>query len=174
MKERINVIEEGIVKFQDDIGELKGIVQVQDRSISANKSKITDLMVRSMKNNIVIFGLEGDSEDEQDCKQKVLTFLCPKLTMEVKDEEVEVTHRVGKKPGIKNRQMVVRCKPDLRQRIFKFTKNFKNQKNNIGEFMSVKTQLPEPLLSEHMERENKLREIIKANAAVCDEEKHRQ
>ena len=132
MKERINVIEEGIVKFQDDIGELKGIVQVQDRSILANKSKITDLMVRNMKNNIVIFGLEGDSEDEQDCKQKVLTFLCPKLTMEVKDEEVEVTHRVGKKPGIKNRQMVVRCKPDLRQRIFKFTKNLKNQKTTLG------------------------------------------
>ena len=173
LKQRIESLELQSGKTSDGLGTVKGILQVHDKAITANKTKITDLTARSMANNILIFGLDGDSAEEKDCGAKVRDFLRTKLLMELEDDEVEIAHRIGKKTSTKPRQMVVRCKQSLRNRIFQYTKNLKDLKNANGDYMSFKPQLPEPLLSERIEREEKLRAIRKANASIPEDQQHK-
>ena len=47
-----------------------------------------------MANNVIITSIEGDCKEEN-CKEKVLSFMKNQLKMEVKEEEVEVAHRLG-------------------------------------------------------------------------------
>ena len=55
--------------------------------------------------------------------------------------------------------------------IFNYTKNLKGIQNDVGDFYRVQMQLPEPFLTEKCERDDKMRGIKKANAAIPDEEK---
>ena len=168
--DRIDALEKSVLKLTDDMATLKGFAQVQDTALRECKTKITDLTMRSMAKNIVIHGITGDNTEE-----KVLSFFREKMSMEVKDEEVEVAHRIGGPPrNEKPRMMVVRCETSLRERIFNFTKNLKGKTNNLGDSYSVKSQLPEPLSSERNEREEKMRHIRKANSLIPEEEKHRR
>ena len=152
-KTSITKLEDTVAHLQDDIAVLKGFVQVQDCALTECKSRVIDLTARSMSNNIIISGIVGDQEAEKDCKDKVLKFLKEKLKMEVEENEVEVTHRLGKIKEAKPQPIVVRCVFVLRQHIFDYTKNLKDLKNPLGDYYGVKPQLPEPLLSEKIYRE---------------------
>ena len=169
---RLVMLEEASAQMQDDMALLKGLIQVQDKQITQNKSKIVDLTARSMSNNITIHGIK-QSKDDEDCKQLVLNFLHNQMKMEIEDEEVETAHRIGPKPkqASKSRLMVMRCQTALQQRIFKFTKNLKGIKNEDDEHYYINQQLPEPLLTEKREREEKLREVRDANLKETDKTK---
>ena len=97
-----------------------------------------------------------------------------KMQMEVGQEEIEVAHRLGTKVGTKPRAVVVRCQHALRQRIFAFTKNLKGKQNNLGDYYTVKPQLPEPLNTAKKEREDQLKHIRKENSLIPDEHKDRR
>ena len=173
-KEKIALLEEKVAKLNNDVATLKGLAQVQDTALRICQDKIVDLTARSMANNIIITGLEGDSNEEKDCKVKVLTFIRQKLKLELKDEEVEVAHRAGRIVIAKPRPMIVRCAFSLRDRIFNYTHNLKGVTNGSGDFYYVRSQLPEPLLSQKIDREEKLRSIQKANKQLPEEEKDRR
>ena len=101
---------------------------MQDTTLKECKNKIVDLTARSMSNNVTISGLTGDNAEEKECEKKVLNFLRNEVSMEVEDSEIIVAHRIGGPPkGEKPRLMVVRCKPSLRNRIFKYTRNLKDK-----------------------------------------------
>ena len=68
----------------------------------------------------------------------------------------------------------MRCAHTLRKRIFQYTKNLKDVKNSNDQFYFIKPQLPEPYLSQKMERDERLREIRKSNAAIPEEQKHKR
>ena len=172
-KTRINDLESKMNKMNDDMATLKGIIQVLDISLKECKDKIIDLTARSMSNNIMISGIEGDSQEEKDCKAKVLDFFRNKMQMEVQNTEIEVAHRLGYSAGVKPRLMVVRCVHSLWEHIFKFTHNLKDLTNSQGDYYSVKSQLLEPLLSQKAEREDRLRSIQKANKLIPEEEKEK-
>ena len=110
-----------------------------------------------MANNIVIYGLTPDNKEE-DCKSKVSEFVKEKLQMTSIDG-ILVAHRLGKQVGTKPRPMIVRCSQNLRDNIFKYTKNLSGKKNNLGDYYTVKTQLPEPLHTERHEREERIKEV---------------
>ena len=175
---RISALESQVEKLTNDVAALKGFVQVQDSNLQECKKKVVDLTARSMMNNITISGLMGDkkgSEGEpENCKATVLKFMRNELQMEVEDNEIEVAHRVGKPLENKPRLMVVRCVFALKNRIFGYTKNLKGIQNANGDFYSVKQQLPEPLLSERIQREERMREIIKSNDQLPEEQQHRK
>ena len=174
---RLERIESAMALIKDDVGVLKGFSQVHDKAITNNKAKIVDLTARSMSNNILISGLaEAEGDDEENSKQKVLAFLKDKMQMEVEEDEVIVAHRIGKtmNKNANPRQMVVRCEYKLRDRIFNYTQHLKDVKNEQGNYYSVQPQLPEPLLSEKRDREDKLRQIRKKNATIPENEKHKR
>ena len=89
---KVDKLEETVNKLSDEVAVLKGLLQVHDRDIAECKTKTVDLTARSMANNITITGLTGDSADEKNCKEKVLTFFREKLGLIVKDKNVEVAH----------------------------------------------------------------------------------
>ena len=174
LRQRIQDLEAQNCKLQDDVETLKGYIQVQEKAINSNQKKITDLTSRSMANNVVITGLLKDSKDEN-CKEKVLTFLRTQLNMTISDSDVVVAHRMGKQQqgegGTQSRPMVVRCSLELRRTIFNHTSRLKNITNDNNQPFYVKPQLPEPLLSEKKEREDKLRSIRKANDLLPENQK---
>ena len=165
LQERVETLELANARLMDDVALMKGFQQVQDKQLQQCDKRLVNLTARSMSNNIIIYGLCQD-EKGQDPTQIVLNFLKTKLKMQLQDEEVEVAHRLGNKIGIKPRPMVVRCKSSLRQRVFEYTKHLKDEKNELNDFYYIKLQLPEPLLTEKIEREEVLRKIQKANKNV--------
>ena len=113
-----------------------------------------------MSQNLLIYGLDPENDREEDTKEQlVLDFFKNKMLMEdIQDEELLVTHRIGKRQE-KPRPVVVRCTQSLKNRVFSYTKNLKSLKNSYGDPYVVKTKLPEPLATQRKEREMKICEI---------------
>ena len=61
---RIEELEAMVSSMNEDITFLQGVVQKQDKQIQHLKDKTIDLTARSMRNNIVIARLEGDTQEE--------------------------------------------------------------------------------------------------------------
>ena len=173
---RMQTLETQSIRVADDVEILKGYIQTQEKQIDQNKKKIVNLTARSMANNITISGILGDSGKESDCKEKVINFMSKKMLLNVNEADIEVAHRLGKRHEkmATPRLMVVRCSTDLRSKVFDFTKNLKDAKNEDGDSFYLKPQLPEPLYTEKKEREDKLREIRKTNAGIAEEQKHKR
>ena len=166
---RIEALEVANSAMVDDVALLKGILQVHDKQIIHNKDKIVDLTAHSMSNNLLIYGLE--QEEEELCLTKVREFLREKLKLNFEDKEVIVAHRMGSKQEGKFQPMVVRCQPKLKNNVLKNSYKLKDQKNSREGTFTVRPQLPEPLLTEKKEREDKLRKIKKQNETIPEEQK---
>ena len=176
LNDRIAALEKNNSALSDELAVLKGLAQVHDKQITSTKDKVVDLTARSMANNITISGILGDSKEEN-CKQKVMDFFRDTVKVpDLQQNDVEVAHRMGKllDTATKPRLMVVRCKFELRERIFSYTKNLKDVTNASGDGFYVKPQLPEPLLTQKRERDERFRSIQKANYLIPEEEKHRR
>ena len=100
--DKIGTLESTCVNLKDDVALIKGIIQVQDKQIKTQGSKLVDLTTRSMAKNIIISGIL--EQKEEDCKAAAFKFLRELLKMEVKDSEVEVAHRAGPYNPAKTRQ----------------------------------------------------------------------
>ena len=189
LENKVKLLEEANAAFQDDMAVVKGILQVHDKALDSTKKKVIALTARSMARNVIISGIGGDKGDDkgeaevavgeevskENCKEKVLQFFRNKMKMSTEDDEVEVAHSIGKMgKQQKPRQIVVRCKQELRDRIFGYTKNLKDVKNEAGDAYFVRVQLLEPPQSEKRERENRMREIKKRNKELPDTQKHKQ
>ena len=164
--EWIAKLEKSSSNIQDDIAVLKGFTEVHDKAIHSSQCKIVNLTSRSMADNITILGLMGDDGKEmmESCKVKVLAFLTEDVKVpELTDDEVIVAHRTGTfaEHGVRPRLMVVKCAKTLRHRVFKYTHNLKDARNARREAYYVKPQLPEPLLTEQWEIDDKIKEVKK-------------
>ena len=161
--DRVEILEEEKTKLNDHIFSLKGVTQVNNRKIITVENKVLKLTTRSMQNNVLIHGLTGDQPKEQ-CKEAVLKFFREQMKMDTTDEEVMKAHRIGRiNQSAKPRMMVVRCQVSLRERIFDYTKNLKDLKNDLGNYYSVSPQLPEPLFTQKRETREKVIEVKKLN-----------
>ena len=87
---RIEELEAMVSSMNEDITFLQGVVQTQDKQIQHLKDKTIDLTARSMRNNIVIARLEGDTQEEN-CMVSVFSFLQNKLKMEVEEVDIKIT-----------------------------------------------------------------------------------
>ena len=99
--DRVEQLEKLNEVLKDDLALVKGIVQVQDKQLVTCKRKIVDLTARSMANNIVISGITGDSPEEN-CEEKVKSFLTQKMKMTIEDSEILAAHRFREEVGQKN------------------------------------------------------------------------
>ena len=166
--ETFEEIREENQKLCEDVRILKGIVQVQDRKITAMSSEITDLRARSMSKDVVITGITGDESDEN-CKENAKSFITGQLKMEITQEDVRKVHRLGRKiPGKKPRSMVVQCSDKLRSNIFAYTKNLKGVKNSLKDYYYVDPQLPEQRAAEREEINYEIKKVKKHNEGKSD------
>ena len=173
LMQHIEQLETANAQLQDDVAIIKGLIQVQDRKVLTNQNKIADLTARSMGNNILLSGLI--EKEKEDCKVTARLFLKEKMKMVIQDEDVIVAHRLGRKSAEagKPRQMVIKCSHFLRENIFKHVVHLKDVKNDHGDYYYIRQQLPEPMLSQQIERQQKIKEVKKANAEIQDVTKHR-
>ena len=178
---KLQKLEESTAKLSDEVATLKGLVQVQDMDLKECKKKIVDLTARSMSNNIIITGIvesvEGDQEEtDVKCKEKVLAFFRNQMALEVDDNQVDVAHRLGKinQAQVKPRLMIARCTYTLKETVLKNSARLKEKTNSKGDPFYVRPQLPEPLLSEKIEREDRLHSIRRSNALLKDDEQHKK
>ena len=139
---------------------LRGIVQKQHGQIKMLNSKIAYLTKKSMENNIIISGLEGDTGPKEKCKGNVKKFLKDKMSLHAEDADILVTHRSGFSghgKDKKDRNMIVRCSIPLKERILKNAPKLKDCENPSGGAYYINKQLPDSF----MEKNREIKQMIK-------------
>ena len=126
-------VENLLTTVHSELQFVKGVLQKHDKHICSLKERTTDHAAKHMANDIVISGLEGDSDGEN-CPVSTIEFFKSKLKVQLDNSEVLNVYRQGTKFGNKPRSMVVRCAPDLRSRIFKHTKNLQGVRSPNNSF----------------------------------------
>ena len=117
-------------------------------------------------------GITGDTGDfKEDCKSKVLSLFHDKMGMQLDYTEVVVAHRMGFKKSATPRVVVVRCTQSLRERVFAYTKNLKDIKNDEGSYYLVTPHFPEPLSTQKREQREELIAARKLNEQLDDAKK---
>ena len=134
------------------------IVSKQDQVIKHLSSKVVDLEKQSMKNNVVITGL--NEKNDENCKLEVKEFF--RLQMRIAEEvPIEVAHRIGEG---KHRPMVVRVAEGAKGKIFSKVGNLCDITNEDGRKYYVNDQLPDELNERRRKNnyflaENKIRPV---------------
>ena len=85
------------------------------------------------------------------------------MSLEVDTDQIIVVHRMGSIKTAKPRPIVVRCKYPLWENILNNRKVLKDIKNDLGDYYKVTQQLPEPILTQVMERHAKIAEVRRLN-----------
>ena len=137
---------------------LRGVVQRQAEQIHDLDEKVAYLTSKSMEQNVSISNLEGDVKKENTA-YTVSEFLKNKLEIDVCDEEILVSHRLGKLKDTQTRPrlMIVRCAYPLKERIMSNLKNLKDKTNDSGQPYYINKQLPDQII----EKNRLIREAIK-------------
>lgn len=124
------------------------VTQLQTK-VAAQDAMITDLKCRSMRDNLVIKGInEGPQETWEDTKQKVTNFMKNALKMpNVHEDMIDRAHRSGTNNAQGPRQIIAKFRTSTaRNSVFQYVKNLKDHKN-----LSVQEQFP-PEVQEQRKR----------------------
>ena len=146
-----------IAELKSENSILKGVVQKQAKQLSILSGRVTQLVAKSMENNITITSIEGDSKKE-DCKSKALEFLKSVLEIDAAEEEILVAHRKGKPIEGRCRPMLLRCVPDLKERILKNKMNIKEKVNSNNDKYYINKQIPDVMAEQNKEIREAIRE----------------
>ena len=156
---------ERVYVMADQNQTIKGIMSKFNNQLHFLNEKVAMLTAKSMENNITISGIYPDPDidpKKEDCKQAVITFLREVVEIDVGEDEIFTAYRIGKpaKRAEENgkRNILTRCKPELKERIFANIKNLKDKTNEKNEKYYINKQLPEL----YIERNKQVRETIRA------------
>ena len=109
-KANIKAVQDQCKQLEDRQKEMKA----QTESINKIDSKILDLESRSMRENLMFFGVDeedGDDDNAEDCFDKIKAFLKEILDFgegEARDIELDRAHRMGRKRDTTIRPIVVK------------------------------------------------------------------
>ena len=103
--------------------------------------------------------------------EKTIHFFKSLLKLEVQERDVEVAHHLGLKQPGKLRPIIVRCHPHLHHLVLNNSAKLKGLKNDYNEPYYVKKQYPEPINTEKIETQIKVKETKQLNDKVEDESK---
>ena len=137
---------------------LLGIVKKQSAQIDVLSNKVEDLVVRSMKDNIIISGLKEEDAENSDLEKNVFDFFENNMTINPK---FDTMHRIGeKREGKGPRPVVAKC-ASIREKskIFQNVRKLKDKKNEAGKPYFISDQYPDGV----NERRRKFNSMIKEN-----------
>ncbi len=138
--DRIIQLEQENKLLRDNQQIMIGLMQRQSETIDRMKSKIEDLIKRSMQDNIVIHNHEYTLQDGQptwDLRPVVLDFLKSKLNMDPDEREIFVAHKLGEN------SIVARVYPGLKNDVFQNVDQLKGVKNSQNKSVYITDQQPE-------------------------------
>ena len=95
--EKVEALEQENKQLKKEAEILKGIIFKYDTEIASMRDKLTRLTAKSMAPNIIISSIDGDSSNakEDNCKEKVSSFLKNIMGIDHKTKQIQVAHRVG-------------------------------------------------------------------------------
>ena len=166
-------VEHDGIKFELEI--TKGLLHKQGLQIQQILEKLTDISARQMKDNLTITGLvepqngQGEEDNEEDCEAVVTTFLKEQLEIEAGSQQILVAHRIGEKTSSRDRPMVVRCHPKLRQKVLNKKKTLNKKTNSKGRPYYVNQQVPEALVAQQKELTYNIGKIKRANSKKAEQ-----
>lgn len=151
-----NIIEENI-QLREEVDMLKGIVYKMSKQLDSASTKIDQLVVRSMEDNLVFTGILGDQPKKNPRKQ-LHEFLYNEMGLtDVRDIDILSVYRMRKPDKNKDRPIVAHCATDLRRYIMRNASILKHRMNGEGGKFYINQQLPDAISEQNRE----VREIIK-------------
>lgn len=133
------------IKSEQEI--IRGYVTKHEDQIVAVQDKTTDIIAKSMENNISISGIE--EQQDENCLDKVKQFLEDELRIENIDTgelyKIKEAFRVGVPSTIKPRVMIVKCNQFLRKKILDAAREYRERQGRNPLKHHVNTQLPDKL-----------------------------
>ena len=66
LQERMDNLEETNTSLKDKMAVIRGLLQANDNHVNNIDRKVVDLTMCSMSNNVIITGIQGDTEGEND------------------------------------------------------------------------------------------------------------
>lgn len=151
-----SLIEENL-QLRDELDVLKGIVHKLSNQLEHTNGKVSQLMAKSMEDNLIFTGILGDAPKANVRKQLHNFFIQEMSLHDVRDVDILSIYRMGIPAKDKNRPIVAHCTPDLRRYIMNNAAILKNRLNAIGAKFFINPQLPESIAEQRRE----IRQIIK-------------
>ena len=119
----------------------EGAVTRNELMIKKLECKVVDLTARSMRDNIVIKNVVEEAyEDERKIEEKVMKIMEEELKIPAEERKkvvIERAHRIGKKNGQKNRNIVVKLNGKGKGIVMRHVKNLRR-----GSVLKVTDQFP--------------------------------
>lgn len=156
---RVDALIKENASLKDELELVKGLLYKQSKQISALQGKQINQVARSMSDNIVINGIEGDhlDADAMEARALAISFMEEQLEFVPQEQDILVAHWMGQYIKDKNRAIVIKVHPNLKKQILDNTTKLAKKKNEHGKPFSVNVQLPEMLA----EQKREIRQIIK-------------
>lgn len=163
--EKQSLMTRELIDLREELDIAKGLIHKQSKQIKELKSKQTDLIARSMADNITITGIKGD-ENKADTRSQVHAFLEEELELEIDDfDQIPVVHRLGAPTKGFHRPVVLKCPPKLRKEIFE------NVTKLAGKNFSINQQYPEAIAEQRREIRHAIKSVKNTEEGKEDQDK---
>jgi hypothetical protein len=133
-KTQIEQSEQNISSMQKSCNDLKEQVKLLESDRQKLGAKLTDLEGRSMRDNLIFYGVP--EERNEDCEAKIQDLITVKLSLNT-PIQFDRVHRIGKSSGSKPRPIVAKfheykAKEIVRQRAYDNKEALKQQGYGVG------------------------------------------
>ena len=158
----IKNLQEVNAQMQDDLAILSGFVQVQDWQITSLREAVVDLKARSMAQNVIVTAIPGkENENPMDV---AFEFITKVMELDIQKTDIWVAHRTGSNYAGRNRNLIIKCSYQLKDKIMSNKSNLKDKRNYRGEKYWLKIQKPEELKAKSSEMHTKIKTIKDRNS----------
>lgn len=177
------------VNLQDELETVKGLVFKQSKQIASLQHKLSDQIARSMENNLILTGLQGDLP-KADPLAQVYRFISEKMELNFNPNDVIEANRMGLPTRGKHQAILFQCTPQLRKYLLKNTPILAEKFNESGERYYVNQQVPEQIaeikreirqvvketkkLEEHKDPQQKSTILVRSNNLYINGQKHKK
>ena len=159
----MDIVLDELKTCKDHIQFLSETNKFQDLRIRELQHEITNLQTRSMKYNIIVYGIMRSKKDE-DCTALFHKF-CQKLLRIQQTINVVVAHRLGQ--TVYSPMVVRLANGEDKRLIFEHVSNLKGRKKSSGSFYRVSDQVP----GIRKEKDRRRRDILRDNNRLGPSEK---
>ena len=148
--------------LEDHIETLTKVIIQQDKMLRRVNDRLLTMEKGKMRKEIIITGLM--EQKDENCVRTVTEFFKDRMKIS-EGVKVQEAFRLGKPGPTYQRNMCVRlCEVCDKQKIFKHTKNLRDETNDDNGKFYVNNNLPEPL----NEEQKKLKMKVKLNKTLID------
>lgn len=162
-------------RLTSDITLLQGIIQKHSQQVLQLENKATDLIRRSMEQNLLIFGIDNpviDTDGKTELyKHSTLQFLKEQLNVDLAIEDVWKAHRTGKRLSDRTQPMVVKLSYSAKELVMENVAALKDKVDKYGKALFIKEQIPEAFVEKKKQISARLKTLRDLNEQKPSQER---